>query len=336
MNPSKEFLGPAGLFARMVACLAVLCVAFPTSCGPDEQPAPHAPDDASTATPDFRIVVLSPALADLLVELGLAPFIVGRDRFETRLPDDVPRVGDLERIDVEALLRLKPSDLVLQRGERGLEPGLRNLVAERGWNVVNVRIDDVDDIAAAADTLVTELTFGGDDALRAASADAAAALVERLEAGIAPLPPAVAEQLGSALLLFSIDPIWALGPGSHLGDVLEDLGLAHAVGPGTPYRRLAAEDLVGLQAGVVIHVVGAARAGDGSTTPVRVASGPDDPLVRTALGPLARLGMPAVDAGRVMMLVHPRALLPGPSVLEVGALLRSALIEAAAVGSEEG
>jgi hypothetical protein len=54
--------------------------------------------------PDQRLVVLSPAVAVMLRDLGLADRVVGKHDYDLVLPDTVPAVGHQEALDYEAIL----------------------------------------------------------------------------------------------------------------------------------------------------------------------------------------------------------------------------------------
>ncbi len=67
----------------------------------------------------FRIVSLSPAITDILLDLGLGEYVVGRGAWEEQLGAEIPRVGDLSNLDLEGLIALGPTDVILQAGRRG-------------------------------------------------------------------------------------------------------------------------------------------------------------------------------------------------------------------------
>jgi len=106
------------------------------------------------ATPsELRLVPYSPALARLAYDLGLSSHIVGVTRW-TELPDGScrPIVGDATGLDVEALLRVRPTWIVFQgRPIPGIErvqelcPGLR-------WT--SMPLERLGDIATAARRLL--------------------------------------------------------------------------------------------------------------------------------------------------------------------------------------
>ena len=63
---------------------------------------------------------LVPSLTELLVALGLAPFLVGRTGFcvhPKALLQDIPKIGGTKAVDEQALLALAPTHLVVNKDE---------------------------------------------------------------------------------------------------------------------------------------------------------------------------------------------------------------------------
>ncbi len=61
-----------------------------------------------------RIVSLSPAITRTLVDLGLHDGLVGRSAFCRSVDQSIPVVGDLDGIDYERLVRLRPTHVLVQ------------------------------------------------------------------------------------------------------------------------------------------------------------------------------------------------------------------------------
>lgn len=260
----------------------------------------------------MRIVCLSPALTDILLALGLGDRIVGRDTWESQLPAEVPRVGDLTSANLEALLALEPTDVVIQARRAGAPGGLESIAAARGWRLVNLQIDALADVRQAVEQLVEELTFSGErDERRRDIRSEAQRLVEELDNALRPIPPEIADRLGPVMLLYSTDPPSAFGPGSYLSDMLDRLGGRNALSGGA-WQELDAERVRGVDPWAIILVQSENSGGS------RDAAEPLPPA-------LARLDLTCASAGRVALLRHPRALLPGASLIEVAAELRAIL-----------
>ena len=261
----------------------------------------------------MRIVCLSPAVTDLLLALNLGDRIVGRDTWEEQLPDHVPRVGDLMSVNIEAVLALNPTDVVLQAGKMGLPARLEEIARDRGWRLINLQIDGLPDIRSAISTLTGQLSFESEPGERALATARGEALISEIDAALVPLASDVADCLGPVMLLYSTQPPSAFGPGSYVGDILESLGGHNALGGGA-WQELDLERVAAAQPWALIIVKG----------------GADDELVahpEAALGALARLDLACVGAGRLAVLRHRNAQLPGASVIGVAQELRAILLE---------
>ena len=142
--------------ASVIVCL-VLAAAFTLVLGGCGRSSPDtAAPDARKTTPEGerRIVALSPALAHMLVGLGLEDRIVGRHDWDLVLSKQVPAVGSQDGIDYEALLRTDPTDVLLEWGSRPLPTRLTTLADEHGWTIRNYgALLTLDDIATTLDDL---------------------------------------------------------------------------------------------------------------------------------------------------------------------------------------
>ena len=78
-----------------IALSALLLIALPSS---------------ATETKPLRLISLTPAISETLIEMGMAEQIVGRDQASDLR--DVPNVADYQRVNLEAILRLKPTHVI--------------------------------------------------------------------------------------------------------------------------------------------------------------------------------------------------------------------------------
>ncbi|MCC6908746.1 MAG: ABC transporter substrate-binding protein [Phycisphaerales bacterium] len=257
------------------------------------------------------IVCLSPAVTDLLLALDLGDRIVGRDSWEEQLPDSVPRVGDLTSIDLEALIELQPTDVVLQAARQGAPARIEEIARQRGWNLINLQIDGVADIEHAVRDLAAGLSFTAERDSRAAVAARGEALIAEMRAALEPMPREVADRLGPIMVLYFTDPPSAYGPGSYIGDILESLGAQNALSGGA-WQEIDLERVVAAQPWALII----AKPGADDWT----AAHPE-----SALGSVARLNLDCVRAGRLAVLRHPHSQLPGASVIGVAGEMRGIL-----------
>ena len=78
-----------------IALSALLLIALPSS---------------ATETQPLRLISLTPAISETLIEMDMAEQIVGRDQASDLR--DVPIVADYQRVNLEAILRLKPTHVI--------------------------------------------------------------------------------------------------------------------------------------------------------------------------------------------------------------------------------
>ena len=125
--------------ARLRCCLFVLLL---LGCDP---PAPQ-PQAIGT-----RIASLSPALTTTLIQIGIEDKLVARSAF-CRGVDTLPVVGDLQHIDAEQLVRVRPTHVYTQRSVESIDPTLLELARQHDWTVVSqplIGFGDVDDLLAS-------------------------------------------------------------------------------------------------------------------------------------------------------------------------------------------
>lgn len=246
---------------------------------------------APPAGAEPRIVVLSPALAVVLCDLGLRDRIVGRHGYDLVLDASVPVCGQQSGIEYEAVLRARPTHVLTEWGSRELPRRLEELAAERGWTLRDFRLLSLADIDAAA--LALEQMFPG------ASPSARTARIHGLASG-------ARERVwsGRVLLLMGAAPIDAIGPGSAHQELLERVGGVPAIAEGSPYMQLHAEDVLRLAPDAIVLL----RPREG---------GPESPGARPDLGVIDALDIPAVREGRIAVIDLPLALLPSTGLADV-------------------
>ncbi len=284
----------------------------------EKQPTPPVPTPGARIDSP-RIVALSPALGVILRDLGLEQRIVGRHAWDLCLPESLPICGDQAGIDYEALLRARPTHVVIQWGARERPARLTELAASHHWTIVPLDPLSLDQIAAAARTLEREFDAWIDAGHKGEHGAAA-----RLERALGSPDPALA-RAGRVLLLTSADPATALGPGSFHADALSRLGALPALREGGAYQRLEAEDVLRLAPdGIVLIQPRGAR-----TTPAKPRNRTADfdaPDLRMRLGKLAELNIPAVRSGCVALIDDPLSLTPSTAMISVAERLRAVLL----------
>ncbi len=301
-------------FMTLVACEKKQPTTNPaTTSAPAATPA----TSHSTATP--RIVVLSPALAAVLQDLGLEPAIVGRHGWDIALPSTLPVCGDQAGVDLEALLRVEPTHIVLQWGERELPTPLVDLARARSWTIINLNPLALDDIVGVTREL--NRVFAPAIEHRAASERAKSTLAD-LEAACARNDEAPWK--GRVLLLAATNPAAALGPGSWHADVLDRMGGTSAIADGKAYQTLDAEDLIRLAPQGIVLIQPRA-ASEPATTTRNIVRDVELAELSKRLGPIADLNLPAIRTGRVAIIDEPLALTPGTSIIQFRQRLREIL-----------
>ncbi|MCC7388383.1 MAG: hypothetical protein IT431_06405 [Phycisphaerales bacterium] len=249
-----------------------------------------------------RIVVLSPALAVILTDMGLAPEIVGRHGWDRVLDPAIPVCGEQQAINYEALHRARPTHVLTEWGSRELPARLTGTAQRDGFMLRDFRLLTLADIDKAAGALAEMFPH--------ADADDGIARFHALVASPAPEPV----WTGRVLLLMGVSPITALGPGSAHHELLERAGGVPALTEGSPYMTLHAEDVLRLAPDAIVLI----RTGN--------AEAHADPL--DALGPAIRgLDIPAVADRRVALLDDPLALIPSTRLGALADELRRTLGE---------
>ncbi len=276
---------PVGLLALALALVVAACARS---------------SDAEGASGDGRerICVLSPALAATLVELGLGDRIVGRHGYDLVLGEGVPAVGDESGIDAEALLRIRPTHVLVESTSEQTLSALRALGGDAGFVVEVFPLRTLADIEASAGRCVA--LFAGDDGR-------ARARLARFREAMRPRPAGFG---GRVLMLADETPPLAIGGDSFHGQMLERMGCANALGAGTAWANLDAEDLVRLDPDglILLHP----RTGGGVSAVDHLAS-------------LRGLGLRAIERERVLVVDDPLCLLPSLALDRVGDQIREAL-----------
>ena len=133
--------------------------------------------NAVTGSGAPRIVSLSPHITELLFAAGAGARLVGADDASDYPPEvaRLPRVGEAAHVDLEALLRLRPTLVILW--DSGTPPRVRAELERVGLNVLATEQRSLDDIG---DVLVQ---FGA----LAGTAPAAAEAARRYRGGLAQL-----------------------------------------------------------------------------------------------------------------------------------------------------
>ncbi|MCE7975443.1 MAG: hypothetical protein DYG92_14155 [Leptolyngbya sp. PLA1] len=281
------------LGAWLAACLGLTL----TGCG--ERAAAPTP-----AASEVRIAVLSPAAAVMLRDIGQEHRIVARHAFDLVLARDLPVAGDQNTIDLEALLRARPTHIITQWQSKSLPGPFTEAAARHGWKVHEANLLSVDDIdgelAALRDFLSLPVNESADH------------MRLRLRDALKPRGPdgGPFRKVGRVLLLGATEPVAALGPGSCHQQVLERIGGAPALLSGNAWVELSTEDLLRLKPDAIVAVLPRERRGGDAPTSYVVRGDEAASRLRAVMA----LDIPAVTRGRVAVIDDPLALLPSTSM----------------------
>ncbi|MDP6890195.1 MAG: ABC transporter substrate-binding protein [Phycisphaerales bacterium] len=206
--------------------LAVICMTSLGGCKPSNSDSPE-----SQAT---RIASLSPAMTMTLQQAGLGKHIVGRSAF-CRDVEQLPTVGDLQRVNPEQLVRLTPSHVFIQRPLESVDRGLRQLAQLHGWTIVAQRLVDLHDVAELVRRLPVIFPAAGInekcDQLMTEIEDA----LQLVEMTASP----------SVLIVTPGPSPLAWGGDTYLGQLVEAAGGTNLL-PDSEWRSLSLEDIVRL------------------------------------------------------------------------------------------
>ncbi|MEY3231494.1 MAG: Vitamin B12-binding protein precursor [Planctomycetota bacterium] len=290
----------ATLSAVAMAVVMAVVALLPAACGRSAPEPPPAPD----ATP--RIVVLSPAVASVVRELGHGDRIVGRHAFDSFLPASIPSCGDQAGIDYETLLTLRPTHVLTQWGSRDLPPRLVDLAQERGWRLSDHPMLSLGDIRRCVDAV-------GQALLPADPDGRVAALRRRMDEAWSPRAGLPA---GRVLLLASISSPAAFGPGSCHQEVLEAIGATPALAAGGAFVSLDHEDITKLKPDLFILLLPGAGdpAGPSVVTLDHAARG--TPL------------LPGMTPANTRVIVDPECQIPGVAMIRLADHLDAAIRQA--------
>jgi iron complex transport system substrate-binding protein len=228
---------------RMRARLAWgLCMMLAAQAAQTAQAAPAATpvsvtDDRGVtvqlSAPPQRIVSLLPSLTETVCELGACARLVGVDRYANH-PTSVrqlPNLGGLDDINVEALVAARPDVVLLSLSARVIER-LEGL----GLKVIALEpksFDDVHHVAVKVGQLLGQ-------------PEAGERLWQRMSAQLAAAARTVPPQARGWRVYYEVDSApYAAGSASFIGHLLQQMGLRNIVGPDLgPFPKLNPEYVV--------------------------------------------------------------------------------------------
>lgn len=268
---------------RLPSLLAAFCfLLLPRVAHTADRPsAPREPSEKVAG----RIVSINPSLTSILVALDAREALVGVDDYSARQQSEVaglPTVGGLFNPSLEAVVALRPDVVVLvpSAEQRDFRERLQTL-GIRVATFENIHFDEVLENIERLGALT------GRDRRARARIEA----IVRTRAAAARVT--AARRSPRVLLVLQRDPIFIVGRGSFLGEMVDVLG-AENLGRefAAPYPQIAAEWLVASAPDVLIDL----------------SPGSEDPVPHWSRWS----SIPAVAQGRVLHLDPELVSLPGP------------------------
>jgi ABC-type hemin transport system substrate-binding protein len=269
----------------VVGCLATV------SCNRSKAGAPRA----ATTTHGRRVASLVPAATDRLVGMGAGDHVVAVSNFESLAEvRGLPRVGDYQTTDWEALARLRPDVMVIQIAPERVPAGLKRRAEELGIELVNVKIDRLEDVFSTMKQL----------GAAAGEAEKGRAAARRLRDELEAVRKECARRPAvSALVVRDENGRDVIGPDNFLDDLLKVVNATNAAsGLGQPYPTIDRERLVALAPDAVIVLL------------------PDAKAQTVEVSQRFWTGMtqvPAVKSGRMVTITDGYALVPGSRLGEL-------------------
>ena len=326
-------------YGLLILGLALLGVAGSlAACGrqPQSGPAGGASDardgnsagngQAAEAGPKVRIITLAPAITQMLVDMGLAHDLVGVARNDMAAPPGLPIVGDVFDINTEAILKLKPTLVLLMTTKEGPPTDLINLGRQYGFQVVAYpspkSVEDVSDVIFDMDQVATAsggVVPGPDAAPKRRPrvpclgtvlhepARAQSLWLEMLMR-LGKLEKAVAgDTRPRVLMLLSTQPLMAIGPGATHDQLLSFVNASNAAEDAqVEAPTLDREKILAMKPDVILLLLPNAP--------------PLQPLGRDPrLAALTGLDVPAVSHNRIYLINDPLVLLPSSSLPRIAA-----------------
>lgn len=254
--------------------------------------------DTNAPARNGKIVCLSPAATDLIVQMGLKDRLIGISPWDADpdLKARLPKVGDYERVDWEKVAELKPEFLIVQGKPDRMPAGLKEKCAEHRVTLVNLQIDRLADIPVAATQLGEALNARAE----------AEALVARLREGFKawqgshPTP---------AMLILSENARSVAGRDNYLDDLLLVAGGKNVVAQ-VGYPTLDEEMMQTLRPDVIFVLMPGAS---------------DATVLQTQMSLKQLDQLPAVRSGKLVVITDNDALLPASGTVRLLKYFRDAM-----------
>jgi iron complex transport system substrate-binding protein len=278
------------LAAVCIPALVVAAILIP------RRPPPPSGKPASGGA--VRVASITPAGTDLMIGIGAGDRLVGVSNYDDDREGTAgkPRIGDYLNINWEKLSALGANVLLLQYANDRLPGFVEQRCAELGIKVVNLKLDTVDEICRAMETVGSAI---GEPEAGAKAAEQLRSRLDAVAARVKGLPRV------RAIVVTSDEGFSLAGPGEFLSEILGIAGGTNAAESlGQPYPEVDREMITTLAPEVVIRLVP-----DGDRKPQVVEQGD---RIWAAMG-----DVPAVKNRRVYLVTQWYGELPGFRIGEI-------------------
>tara|TARA_R110002096_G_scaffold173781_2_gene348023 strand:+ start:187295 stop:188242 length:948 start_codon:yes stop_codon:yes gene_type:complete len=301
------------LILRIILC----CVSvFLVSCGKSPSQPTSTQSDPNTARDEIRIAAMSPAMSVMIRDLGYEDRIVAKHDYDMILGSRVPAAGSELGFDLEMLIQTNPTHVLFQKTSTERSQRFLQIAQEHHWIIFERPLNTLDDIATTMDDLY--FLFNGVPQRQDRQYDMNEVFSQplpsaKLAAAWDDLGP-VADAAGRVLVLASVDPIGAMGPGSYHHQIIDRLGASQAITEGSMWIELDYEDLIRLNPDSIV-LIAPRQPSEDERFAEPLGPTPDD--IKRIFGPIMELPINAVTNGHIGVIDHPLGLLPSGSLGEV-------------------
>jgi ABC-type hemin transport system substrate-binding protein len=292
-----------------------------TMLGCNRADAPQQNEGSASTLATLRLAVLSPGMAVMIRDLGYEDLIVAKHDYDLVLTDRVPSAGSELGFDLETLIQSNPTHVFFQTTSTTRSAEFLQAAKDRGWVLFERPLNTLDDIASTMDDL--HFLFNGLPQREMREYDMNEVFANALPSVVlaeswSDLGP-IADEVGRVLVLGSLDPIGAMGPGSYHYEIIQRLGASPAIATGSMWIEMDYEDLITLNPDAIILIAPRQpREADRFAAPVELTQ----EQIEERFGPLMDLPISAMHNKRLAIIEHPLGLLPSGALGEVADQIR--------------
>ncbi|MCP4603238.1 MAG: ABC transporter substrate-binding protein [Proteobacteria bacterium] len=264
------------------------------------------PVDVNNSEPK-RLAVLSPTGVEIIFALGAGDRVVGATHFTTFPPEakKLPNIGGVIDINYERIAALRPDLIIAQTSNERL----KEFANKRRIPLMNLKIESTEDVFATCRNLGSRLGLAGPGEALAKQIESELADVKKHVEGLEPVSCFVSVDRRSGQLA----SLLSTGRGTFLSQMVEMVGGRNIFDDvETNYPIISKETLLVRAPQVVLEFKPGA-----DVLSEEIAGLKKDWNVLP--------GLPAVQNGRIHVIHHDDALMPGPRIGEVARAVAKAL-----------